>query len=321
MDRIKTASVVAITLAAAGAAFASPSLDIRRPQIVGPAAGPTFDPGAVNGQWFVNRPGTVPQTPTVRPYEFYDNIEGFGGGPPNHLAIRGQLLNAIPGGPGFFNGYVVRASITNNTPFGEPPWVDGPNRHGESRVQDVRHVGTMFDVKLTTHWADDGVAGNFVAGGPNIPSSNPVGPGNPESNTFGVNYDELAWYSYPEPGPNAPRGAFQVPTWDFGDIQVGQTVTRDLIFNFYNPIPVAALPTIVFTFDDLFINRTNDLKIGQYFQDDPILNAIRDTGAPYPPGGLNNEYGNVSVFHNIPTPGAATLLGLAALVGVRRRRA
>lgn len=308
----------------AGLAHASPALDIRvGPVISNVPAGPTFDPNSSQGQWFLPITGANPE---VRTHELYDNISGQGGGPNNHLAIRGRVLNFIPGPSGTIGGYTIRASITNNTPNVNGQWAPGRNMHNENLFAGTPYVGTMYAVKLTTHWADDGIQGNFTPGGPNLPSqSSPLPTG--EANAYAVNYDELGWYSHPfgNPATGAPPGAFQVPTFDFGDIQVGQTVTRDLQFNFYVPVAASAINTNILSAPDIFIARSNDLKIGAYFQADPVLNSITDPGSAYPfgglPGSVGAEYGNVSVFFNtVPTPGAGVLALMGGVAAARRRR-
>ncbi len=305
-----------------GSALASPALDIRvGPVISAFPAGPTFDPSSSQGQWFLPNSGANPE---VRTHELYDNIAGDGGGPNNHLAIRGRVLNFLPGPAGTIGGYVIRASITNNTPSIQGQWAPGRNMHNENLFTGQPYVGTMYNVKLTTHWADDGILGNFQPGGPNLPSpGSPVPTG--EANAYAVNYDQLGWYSHPFGSPNgAPPGSFQVPTFDFGDIQIGQTVNRDLQFNFYTPVPAGAINTQIVSVPDIFIARSRDLKIGAYFQADPVLNFITDPGTAYPFGGLPGsagaEYGNVSVFFNVPTPGAGVLVGLGGVLALRRRR-
>ncbi len=311
---------IAGLLALAGSALGAPALDIRVPPVIGNGAGPGFDPNSSQGQWFL-RPNGVAE---VRTHEFYDNIPGQGGGGVGSLAIQGHLLQLIPGAPGFISGYVIRASITNNTPMVGGGWQPGRNLHQEFLpAPSSLYVGKMFDVKLTSHWADDGVQGNFNPNFPNVPSINPANP-HGESNTYAVNHDQLGWYCFNPNNAANPPGSFQVPTWDFGDIDVGQTVTRDLTFGFYNQLPASQFSTTLFNIQDFLIGRSNDLKIGAYYQNDPILNGIFDTGAPYPFGGLPGtvtaEYANVSVFFNVPTPGALALLGLGGLLTARRRR-
>lgn len=318
----RTLLAAAGLLTLATAAVASPALNIQAPPVAN-GNGPPFDPTGTQGQWFSRLTTAGTTVYENRTHEFYDNIAGDGGGPNNALAIRGALLAIIPGAPGFAAGYTIRASITNNTPAIQGQWQAGRNMHQEFLpVPNNPYVGPMYDVKLTTHWADDGIQGNFNAGGPNLPSINPFGPTG-ESNSYAINYDQLGWYSFPQGSAANPPGAFQVPTYDFGNILVGQTVTRDISFGFYNPVPINAISTLLFG-QDLLIARTNDLKIGAYFQADPVLNGITDPGTAYPFGGLPGtvgaEYGNSSVFFNIPTPGAAALLGLGGLAAARRRR-
>lgn len=309
----------------AGLAHAGPSWDIRKPPVFGPPnTGPVIDPPATQGQWFRPRlPTGGLGEPEFRTHEFYDNVRQgvggiFGGGAAGSAAIEGLFNGYIAGPGGIVTGYSIMATIRNDTgtELGIPEF--GTNSHDEFRQGiSPEYVGTLYQTKLTVHWADDGVLGNFNLGSPaNFASPNPAQQGSPgESGTFAVDYDQLAWYSFTQ------TGAYQVPTWDFGDIPVGAAVTRTLTFAFYDPVPLAALPQIPLG-QDLFINRTTDLKIGKYFVADPVLNFIFDTGAPYPSGDLSPSslLGNVSVFHNVPAPGAAALLALGGLVGLRRRR-
>ncbi len=310
----------------AGLAHAAPSWDIRKPPVVGPPnTGPVIDAPASQGQWFRPRlPTGGLGEPEVRSHEFYDNVRqgvtgaAFGGGTASSAAIEGLFAGYTTAPGGLATGYSIRATIRNDTgsELGVPEF--GTNSHEEFRQgTSPEYVGTLFAAKLTTHWADDGVLGNFTLASPaNFASPNAAQQGAPgESGTFAVGYDQLAWYSFTQ------TGAYQVPTWDFGDIPVGGSVTRTLTFSFYDVVPLTALPQIP-TGQDLFINRTTDLKIGKYFVADPVRSAIFDTGAPYPSGDISpgSLLGNVSVFHNVPAPGAAALLALGGLVGLRRRR-
>lgn len=325
-----TTASAALLLAVGSLAVASPAIDVRSvgvgPITAGNApAGPAIDPTTQAGQWFLNNNGTQ----VASSHEFYDNIDGSGGGPPNHLAIRGSFLNYIFSGPNI-TGYAINVSITNNTPLVNGPWASQPNLHGENRLTPTNnYVGTMYDVRFSSHWADDGIQGNFNPTGPNIPSNNP-GTSSGESNSYAVGYDALAWYSHTTAGgiPGTtqqwPAGQYQVPTWDFGNIAVGQTVTRTLTFMLYNFASNAAVPPATFfQGQDLLIARSDDIRIASYFQDDPILNGIFDRLQPYPPGSfspLTSQYGNSSVFFSIPAPGAAMALALGGLFASRRRR-
>jgi hypothetical protein len=124
-------------------------------------------------------------------------------------------------------------------------------------------------------------------------------------------------YSYTD------TGAYQVPTWDFGDIPLGQIVSRDLQFSLYTSVNQA---TIQFLIDasDSFINRTTDLKLGDYFEKgtgvgDSYEGLAIDDGSAYP--NTLNRSGNVSVFL-VPEPASLALIfaGLAGFATTRRRK-
>lgn len=320
----------AVLLTLAGAASASPGLDVRSvgtgPILPGNApAGPSIDSTTQNGQWFLDNAGLE----DFRTHEFHDNIDGFGGGPINHLAIDGRILNYTFNTSGQISGYAMNVRITNNTNAVNGQWAGGPNMHGEDRlVPWQNNVGTMYGVRFSAHWADDGVATNFVPSNANLPSTNPpssapVSPGT--SNTFAKGYDALAWYSYTAGQAGTVGGSYQVPTWDFGDIPLGGTASRVIQFSFYDPLnPTQVPPLTSLQGHDLLIARSNDIKIASYFQDDPVLNTIFDSLTPYPAGGVNpvgSNFGNSSVFYSLPTPGAATLLTMGGVLAIRRRRA
>ncbi len=325
-----TAAAVIAVLVLAGTTLASPGLDVRSlgngPITPGNApAGPSNDPTTQQGQWFLNNNGLA----VASSHEFHDNIDGNGGGVPNHLAIRGTFGGYITGGPNIV-GYTMIVSITNNTNLVNGPWASQPNLHGENRIAPTpNYVGTMYDVRFSSHWADDGVIGNYVAGGPNLVSNNP-GTTFGESNSYAIGYDALAWYSHTQAGgiPGTtqqwPQGQFQVPTWNFGNIAVGQTVTQTLTFGLYNAVSNAAVPpSSFFQGQDFLIARSDDIRIASYFQDDPVLNGIFDRLQPYPPGSFNpnsSQYGNSSVFFSVPAPGAGLMLAMGGLVAGRRRR-
>lgn len=304
MPRHSHARAIIALACAAGAACAAPSLPVTKPPVAGPNTGPAVDPAAMRGQWFVDNNGVE----SVRPYEFHDNVLGFGGGFASSRAIEG-VING-PGdliiGPAGLTGFFMTISITNDTATWEGPFLDGTNSHQEFRPTTEPYVGTLFDTKMTIEFADDGIPGNF--------NPDPAGTG-PESNIFAVNYDQLAWFSF------ETSGAYQVPTYDFGDIPLGATVTRVVEFGLYNPVPI---PNIPFG-QDLLLNRTNSLKISNYFEFDPlgigfpgaIFPPYADEGLPYPDEAVFSS--NVSVFH-IPAPGALTIGALGGLALLRRRR-
>jgi len=117
-----------------------------------------------------------------------------------------------------------------------------------------------------------------------------------------------------------PAGNYYVPTWDFGDIPVGGSSTRVLRFGVAGAITPndPRYGAIMGSFQapagqgDVFLNRTTDLKIGDWLDE-----LTRDSGVPYPTD-WPLRGGNVSVFHNIPEPASLVLLAIGALL---RRRA
>ncbi len=86
-----------------------------------------------------------------RTHEFHDNIDGFGGGPINHLAIDGRILNYTFNTTGQISGYAMNVRITNNTNAVNGPWAGGANMHGEDRL--VPRVGAdrRFAVRFHLH--------------------------------------------------------------------------------------------------------------------------------------------------------------------------
>lgn len=332
------APVMLITLA--GIAQASPAFDVRSTSGGGPIlpgsapAGPALDPTTANGQWFLMNNGLEDS----RTHEFHDNISTFngqnwGGGPvsgpgSDHLAVSGTFAGYTTAA-GLVTGYQMQVRITNNTPAVNGFAANQPNSHGEDRlVPWPTYTGTMYDVRFSAHWADDGNPLNYLLGGPNQASDNPppfapVSPGT--SNTYATGYDALAWYSFTTATPGNPPGDYQVPTWDFGTIPVGGTATRLLTFSFYDAMNPALLPPpSSWAGLDLTVARSDDIKIGTYFQSDPVVQNFTDRYFPYPGGSYNpltSVYSNSSVFFSaVPAPGAVTLLGLGGLLAGRRRR-
>ncbi|MFT3784731.1 MAG: hypothetical protein QM770_01010 [Tepidisphaeraceae bacterium] len=288
---------------ASSAAWAAPARDIQKPPLVGPQdTGPTYDPAASKGQWFqaVSTGGVE-----YRPYEFYDNIPGEGGGAATTGAIKGIFTPQFGAGS-TLTGFLIDASITNDLPgvgVGQP----GTNSHGEGLADSNLPAMDMLRVKLTTEFAFGGAVGNPITppGYPNGPAyTQPTG-----TPIFAQGYDELAWFS------NTTTGGFVVPTYDFGDIALGATKSRQLAFFFATPIvPTAAEYSYYMSLQgaDVFTNRTADLKIGNW-----VDNLGLDTGAAYP--GTSLLSGDVSVFF-VPEPGV--LVVLAGTVGlILRRRA
>lgn len=305
---------VGAALLLAGPVLAGPSLPVTKPPLfpVPSWTGPTFDPHAVAGQWFADAAGNV----SVRTHEFYDNVQGFGGGLTGSAAIYG-VVSALYFNPvGGLTGFDITARITNDDgPIG--PWEEGINSHGEHVLPGIArqpYRGTLFDTKLTASFADDGVLGNFPG---------PAGPylgSELSQNIYATNYDQLGWYCWTPENPQpdlAPWGGFMVPTWDFGDIPLGASATRILSFGLYTPVgpadPLWGLLNEAYqTKFDMLLNRTTSLKISEYF--DALM---FDPGTPYPVPPRHSS--DVSVFHNIPEPTSLALLGLGALALVRRR--
>jgi hypothetical protein len=301
-------------------AAASPFLDITSPPVFnGGNTGPANDPSASQGQWFQDVAGfngnePIPGTTvTNRTQEFYDNQTGNGGGSASTNAITGIILaNSLTyDGNGLVTGFTIHATITNDLLSTQGSWLDGANSHSET-LSTLSSVKDLYNVKLTTEFADDGKQGNFpTSGAPYF---------GPQSNIFAKNYDELAWYS------NTATGAYQVPTYDFGTILLGQSVSRDLQFGLYNPVAQATIQFLIGP--DIFMNRTTDLKLGDYFENGPgnvdaagvrYQGLAVDDGSAYP--NTLNRSGNVSVFVTPePTSLALMVAGLAGLAATGRRK-
>jgi hypothetical protein len=331
---------VALSVWLVGFAGASPAVSVSKPplnSLGSPLTGPFIDPTSASGQWFINSAGEE-----YRTHEFHDNIVGQGGalddvGGNGSMAIRSSNLTLF-GTPTFSTGFKVRATIYNNTAgtfVGSPLVVD--NALGETPLGVAgggadtrsRYAGTMFDVKMTAEFSNAGsTAGPAVPpqmlGGP--PYSNTpltiLGAGGPNPNPIyaqAQNHQQLAWYGWSPASANTPTGGYLVPTWDFGDIPAGASATVDMVFNFTDffgsPAQVPntdALIVLMQSGQDLFMNRSTDIKVGDFFD---VLNA--DTGVTY--DASIGRSGNVSAFFNIPEPGALLALGLATGLTLRRR--
>jgi hypothetical protein len=267
--------------------------------------GPAFDPSASAGQWFQNVSGFNGNEPIVsgtyenRAYQFHDNIAGNGGGFAGSNAIRGVITNLVLNGNNQVTDFTVRASITYDPPaIGQ--WANGSNSHEETLSTINEAIDKLVAAKLSVNFADDGIRGNF-------PATPPFALGEP--NIYAKNYDQLAWFSY------TPTGGFYVPTFDFGLIGMGQTLTRDLQFGLYTPEDPTKYIAWGNQSTDLFVSRSTNLKIGNY-----ASSLAADDGSAYP---TSVPYsGNVSVFADIPEPGTLALLGigLAGLGFSRKKR-
>ena len=312
---MKTLLMVAAIVLMAAVALAAPSLPIHKlganPPI-GPNpsyTGPVNDPHAVYGQWFMNRAGLQ----EVRPYEFHDNVIDEGGGYADSKAIEGYATNIVTNPTnGFIQSFDITATITNDTPA-TSDWVEGTNSHDEFANPRDQYVGTLYDTKLTIEFAlaeiqlmPDGFSDPYRQGFlPYI---------------IAENEDQWAWYCYtpgsPPQGQSTAVGNYYVPTWDFGDIAQGQSVTRTLSFivDGAGLDPADPRAELLNSVDrpDLLANRTTSLKISTW-----IDNLTADTGIAYGQDPLRGS--DASVFHNIPEPTMMVLLGLGGVMAWRRK--
>ena len=276
-------------------AQASPSLDIRHapsgPVLGGPNGpipgdvfpGAPKDPESTSGQWFWNL-GDVKDSKSYeyRTHEFYDNQYKEGGSEKwSTRAIEGYVTNLEEG------LFTVKASITNDTFGGVGEFKPGENSHHEYWEKNKPYIGTMFDVKLTTDFADA-----------------------KEGKITAIDYDQLAWFCQPK------TGSFKVPTYDFGDIAPGETVTKDIQFSYDSGVEglTEFLKKALEGKEDIFLNRTTSLKISDF-----IDGLVFDDGTPYPvPPGLSSD---VSVFHAVPIPCAVYLLcsSMLGLIVMRKK--
>lgn len=324
--RLMTVICLVLTLFAAQTALAAPGLLITKPP-VGPVSswtGPVIDQHAEQGQWFLNTRTTNPLE-EVRPYEFYDNVIGNGGGFASFSAIKGVVNNVNRDTTnGNILSFDIFASITNDMPA-TSPWADGQNSHNEYLHTLEQYAGIMQNVKLTTEFAISGL-NNLPLGWVGPYKQGEAGLYNPPVYVIAQDYDQLAWYCW-TPGNNEPgkqpSGGYYVPTYDFPDILPGQTVTRTLHFSTTGAGIAQALDLrfnkIMESYNsglDIFLNRTTDLKIGDWLDTLDI-----DNGQPYwSQQELVQRAGNVSVFF-VPEPGTIVMLAIAAfmvLAGYRK---
>ncbi len=262
------------------------------------------DPLAVQGQWFA---GGGIGAPSARPLEFHDNAIGSGGGFAGTTAINGYV-SALNQNAGGITSFVVRATITNDTVF-NLSWQPGANSHGESQTLQPPYVGDMYETMLVAEFALTDL-GNQPA-----PWGAPYTQITPE--ILAMNENDSAWYCYSMGSPQGNPGNYYVPAWDFGTILLGQSVTRDLLFNVngaISPLDSRFLPLMTsFTNQvDILSNRTTSLKISNWVEGIAI-----DNGAPYLSDPL--EGSNASVFF-VPEASTTSLLALLGLVALRRRR-
>ena len=278
-------SLVLVPLAAAG-----PSLPVTKPPVqpLGQMTGPPIDPVAAHGQWFSNAGGLE----TVRTNEFYDDIYG---GPAGVHAISGFVdsityLGGVPGAP--IVAFSIQATIFNDTGL-VTEWLTGGNQHGESLAyQNPPYIGPLVDTKLAAEFA--------IADTNTLPAVFTLPPyRDRQPYIIATNEDEWAWYCWnpldQDPEHN-PKGAFYVPTWDFGTIAVGKSASRRLQFVVpagLPPVGDTRYPAIVASYattNDILQNRTVSLKISTWIDDI----ALDSGGNEEPP----LRYSDVSVFHN-----------------------
>ncbi|OQX71996.1 MAG: hypothetical protein B6D62_00485 [Candidatus Cloacimonas sp. 4484_275] len=113
--------------------------------------GPLADPDAFQGQWFKDN-ATGEEHP--RSNEFYDNVEGNGGGFQSCGAIFGNVINLVyAGGPGTnIMSFDIEATIVNDVPA-TTAWPDGSNSHSEFLSTTEQYDGTLYDTKLAIEFA------------------------------------------------------------------------------------------------------------------------------------------------------------------------
>jgi hypothetical protein len=311
------------------AADAAPGLCVTKPPVVSmagmPNTGPPIDPPSKKGQWFLDlRTGDE----NVRPCEFYDNVYDphqdppivAGGGWASCWAIEGYIMAVWYDTTNKIYAFDLDVCITNDMP-GYGHWKDGSNQH-EEYLHTYYQIGeeeeaTMWSVKWTAEFADDGIIGNFPnVGWPYIAAQWPFDwPGSLESNIYANDcttahdgYEELAWYCWtPDPaGPSPQDGQYMVPTWDFGDIPPGMTACRTIRFYLYQPVD-PSLHQLGWWLEewhryqyDVLLNRTTSLKISTYFDA-----LYPDPCTPYPheeEPWLPWRSSDCSVFFNIEKP-------------------
>jgi dockerin type I repeat protein len=308
---------VALLAVLSGSLLAAPSFDIRKPPVQPDPSwtGPMVDPHARQGQWFVDMQTEIEE---VRTHEFYDNVEMFGGGMSQHLAIEGHVdpasvVYGAAGGPSAGNiiAFNVMVTVTNDTP-GDWEWLEGDNSHDEwLDMPDEQYEGTLYDAKITAEFSV-----SSLMGGPPLGLYPPYRHTDP--NIVAENHQQLGWYcwafDHPEPDKQQNPGAYQVPTWDLGDIPPGHSATVVMMFsvsgNGLDPTSVGDLrgwvvEDSVQNGTDVLSNRTTSLKISTWVDD-----LYSDVGNPYlhdVDPGLPLRSSDCSVFHNAVGVGGLSL--------------
>ena len=239
-------------------ATAGPSLQVTKPPVVPltQLTGPTIDPPARYGQWFIDGKGTE----TVRTNEFYDNQTG---GQAGTYAISGHVSNVQFGlgqPPMPITAFDIEATIVNDS--GQAvQWTAGSNSHGESLSTATQYTGPLVDTKMAVEFA--------IADTAKLPQPFTSPYRDRQPYIVAENEDQTAWYCWNPDDQNQehqPKGDYFVPTWDFGTITAGKSATRSLHFSIPAGLPssdtrYAVIMQSYMTSNDVLQNRTTSLKI------------------------------------------------------------
>jgi len=272
--------------AAAGCVIGAPSRPLT--DVSGPL--PTL-------QWFIRLPGPIEATSAEK--EFYDNAQGPEmpsipwGGLAGSRAIYGWVARIDYNMIEEIIGFAIEATITNDSYVydGVLAETKGGNDHQQT-APDIagQAIEVMRNTRVTASFADTGLTPD------------------PTTNIHAVGYDELGWYCYSleEPPLPQPNGDYVVPTWDFGTIPPGGTVTRRLEFVVSPPEPpgtrlFALLQLSNQKTADVLANRTTSLKISQF-----VDTLFGDDGTAWP-GPIGSSSSDVSVFFDSVRVGSLTV--------------
>ena len=272
-------------------AGAAPSLPVTKLPVLDATilTGPPADPASTNGQWFSN----YEFQQSSRTHEFYDNVAG---GAKGAGAITGYVSSvtyqAGVGSP--IVAFSIQATIWNDSSV-EAEYAAGDNSHGESLAYlGAPYEGALLNTRLVAEFA---LIDEF-----NPPPSTQAPYRDVQPYILADNEEEVAWYCWAQEDPNHEiKGSYYVPSWNFGDIPLGQSSAKQLDFT----IPAPGLPptdpryaAIVLSManqSDLLANRSTSLKISTWLED-----LVGDSGVPYPEAPHRSS--NVSVFHDIEEP-------------------
>ena len=278
--------------------WAAPGLPITKPPVLGLyKTGPNPDPASTNGQWFFNPNGQIEE---YRTHEFYDNVQGDGGGIMSFNSISGYVSRVESDLSGAITNFEITATIFNDTDTRLGFWIGGSNSHFEVNNNfENDYVGILKDVKLTAEFA---VIGDSAAPALPVPWIPPYYDSSNSVYIASVNEDQWAWYCWnqaeQEAGAMGGTGDYHVPTWDFGDIPVGESRTRVLQFVVPGGLPPTdprheVIMGSSLEKNDILLNRTTSLKISTWID---VL--AYDIGVPYPHLGGSDpkRSSDVSVF-------------------------